>query len=122
MKTVSGKNESVDMGEMLSLQEELAATKRAYGIKEEEGRISRWISNYFEKKENREELLLDRKTYLLLAVFTGWIGGHRFFARQYKTAVLYVLFFWTGFPMAMTLIDLLVAIPKQTDKNGKIKI
>lgn len=63
---------------------------------------------------------LDRKKYILFAVFTGWMGGHRFYARQYPMAILYLLFFWTGFPIAMTLIDLLIAIPKPVDAQGNI--
>ena len=35
-------------------------------------------------------------------------------------AVLYLALFWTGFPLAMTIIDLLAAIPKEADKNGNI--
>ena len=63
---------------------------------------------------------MNRKKYLLLALFTGWMGGHRFYARQWVVAVLYLALFWTGFPLAMTIIDLLAAIPKEADKNGNI--
>ena len=85
-----------------------------------EGLISRDISNFFDRRESREPSIVVRKKYLLLALFTGWMGGHRFYAKQYPTAILYLLFFWSGFPIAMTLIDLMVAIPKEADAEGKI--
>lgn len=121
MKRTAKKPENeVSMGEMLAAQSELSELKKQYGIAEKEGRISRLISSFFERRENREEQCLDRKKYILLAVFTGWMGGHRFYAKQYPVAILYLLFFWTGFPMAMTLIDLLIAIPKPVDAQGNI--
>jgi TM2 domain-containing membrane protein YozV len=48
------------------------------------------------------------------------MGGHRFYAKQYPLAMLYLLLFWTGFGAAMTIIDLLIVIPKQVDENGMI--
>lgn len=112
--------EEVSMSELLAAQLELQVVKKEYGVQEKEGRISRMISSFFERRDSRELQCLDRKKYLLLAVFTGWMGGHRFYAKQYPTAILYLLLFWSGFPMAMTLIDLLVAIPKPVDEQGKI--
>lgn len=116
------KDKDVTIGEMLALQEQLTSVKREYGIKEKEGRISRLISKFFDKREVREEQLVSRKKYLLLAVFTGWMGGHRFYAKRYPVAILYLLLCWTGFSLAMTIIDLLVAIPKETDENGMMRI
>jgi len=55
-------------------------------------------------------------------VLTGWMGGHRFYTHQYKTALIYLLTCWTGFPLAMTLVDLMIVIPMQPDDNGKVLI
>ncbi len=117
-----GKKNDVSFDDYLALQQELDRTRKEYGVEVKEGRISRMISNFFDKRENREPQPVLRKKYLLLALFTGWMGGHRFYARQYPTAILYLLLFWSGFPIAMTLIDLMVAIPKEADKDGKILI
>lgn len=121
-KTNSGKakKEEVTMEEYLAAKAELDAVREEYGVKPREGRISRAISEFFNKRDVREQQTVNRKKYLLLALFTGWMGGHRFYARQWVVAVLYLVLFWTGFPLAMTIIDLLAAIPKETDKDGNI--
>jgi TM2 domain-containing membrane protein YozV len=117
---LNGKKNDVSFDDYLALQKELDETRKKYGVEVKEGRISRAISHFFDRRESREPSIVVRKKYLLLALFTGWMGGHRFYAKQYPTAILYLLFFWSGFPIAMTLIDLMVAIPKEADAEGKI--
>lgn len=121
-KTNSGKakKEEVTMEEYLTAKAELDAVREEYGVRPREGRISRAISEFFNKRDVREQQKVNRKKYLLLALFTGWMGGHRFYARQWVVAVLYLVLFWTGFPLAMTIIDLLAAIPREADKDGNI--
>ena len=117
----SGK-EKVDINEMIALERELQELKKENGIEEKEGTISRTISGFFERRDAKEKVALSKKKYILLAIFTGWMGGHRFYARQYLLGILYLAFFWTGFGAAMTIIDLLVVIPKEADENGMILI
>lgn len=116
----SGKRQEVSITDYLALQNELDETREKYGVEVQEGRVSKAISNFFDRREARELQPVHRKKYLLLALFTGWMGGHRFYARQYPTAILYLLFFWSGFPFAMTIVDLMIAIPKEPDAEGKI--
>ena len=120
LKTDKKKDEKVNFDDYLALQKELDATRQKYGVEVKEGKVSRAISNFFDKREARELHSVSRKKYLIIALLTGWMGGHRFYARQYPSAVLYLLLFWTGFPFAMTLIDLMIAIPKEPDENGNI--
>lgn len=122
MKSSSKNKNEVSVSEMLKAQEELQALKEQYGIKEKEGRVSAAISRFFDKRADRVEIPVNRKKYLLLAVFTGWMGGHRFYAKQYRVAILYLLLFWSGFPIAMTIVDLMIAIPKETDAEGMMMI
>ncbi len=120
LKTDKKKDEKVNFEDYLALQKELDETRQKYGVEVKEGKVSRAISNFFDKREARELHSVSRKKYLIIALLTGWMGGHRFYARQYPSAVLYLLLFWTGFPFAMTLIDLMIAIPKEPDENGNI--
>ena len=120
LKTYKKKDEKVNFDDYLALQKELDETRQKYGVEVKEGKVSRAISNFFDKREARELHSVSRKKYLIIALLTGWMGGHRFYARQYPSAVLYLLLFWTGFPFAMTLIDLMIAIPKEPDENGNI--
>lgn len=122
MKKSLAEKDKIDVKEMLALEEELARTRKEYGVQEKEGRISGLISRGLERRESREKKLLNRKKYLLLAVFTGWFGGHRFYAGRYLTAIIYLLLFWSGFPLAMTIIDVLAVIPVKADENGMIRI
>ena len=109
-----------EVEEYVALVQELDALKAERGEARPEGKVSRAISNFFDYRENREKRVLSKKKYILLAVFTGWMGGHRFYARQWVTAILYLLFFWCGFPMAMTIVDLMIVIPMQPNENGNI--
>ncbi len=120
LKTDKKKDEKVSFDDYLALQKELDETRQKYGVEVKEGKVSRAISNFFDKREARELHSVSRKKYLIIALLTGWMGGHRFYARQYPSAILYLLLFWTGFPFAMTLIDLMIAIPKEPDENGNI--
>lgn len=111
--------EGVDVDEYIALQRELDELRRQNGTARE-GRISHMISSFFERRENREKTCVRKKKLLLLALFTGWMGGHRFYTRQYKVALCYLVFCWTGLPLAMTIIDLLQYIPMVADENGNI--
>lgn len=71
---------------------------------------------------NRPLVSLNRRKYIRLALFGGIAGAHRFYAKQYGLGVLYLLTSITGFSIAMTLIDLMIALPKETDGNGIMKI
>lgn len=111
-----------DIKKFLELENELQKTKEAYGIEEKETLLQQFAGWYHNLLNSREKRLVSRKTYIWLAVLTGWMGGHRFYTHQYKTALIYLLTCWTGFPLAMTLVDLMIVIPMQPDDNGKVLI
>lgn len=82
----------------------------------------RGIDYLFVLKENRQPVRVKRSTYLLVALFLGWCGGHRFMSKQYVLFAIYLLLFWTGIPVAMTIVDLLIAIPLSVDEEGYIMV
>lgn len=116
------KQEFVDPKVMIALEEELAALKQEHGIVDQ----PKWwmkVGDFIaERKENRKQVVVNRKKYIVFGVCLGWAGGHRFYAKQYGLGVLFLLFFWTGVPFAMTLVDLMIAIPKMPDEKGMICI
>ena len=123
-KQPKAKSEDVSAEDMLLLQMELEETKRKYGIEDEpkkEGRISRAISAFFDRRDAREKQLVSKKKYMLLMLL-GAFGAHRFYARQYPMALFYLATCWLGISVAMTVIDVLAAIPMQPDENGNILI
>lgn len=81
------------------------------------------------KKENKKSStiqIVDSKrpvnklAYVLLALFFGGIGIHKFFAGNTGTGILYLLFCWTLVPGIIAFIEALVACGMQADKNGNI--
>ena len=117
------RKDRVSPEEYYSLMQELDETKRQYGVEDEpvpEGRVSRAISGFFDRREAKDKVSVRKKTYLLLALFTGIVGGHRFYARKWITAFLYLATCWCGFSVAMTIVDLMIVIPMQPDESGNI--
>lgn len=116
------KQDKVTMKEYLDAQMELEKLQKEHGIEKKEKGISRFISSMFERKEKRQKVQVNRKKFLLTTVLLGWCGGHQFMAHRYVLGTFYLLLFWTGFPLAMTLIDLLIYIPIPQDENGNILV
>ena len=60
----------------------------------------------FQNKYNEEKK--DVTVAILLALFLGGLGAHRFYLRQYGLGILYVLFVWTFIPSIVALFELFV--------------
>ena len=110
-------DKEVKIEELIAAEQELSDLKRTYGLVDDKPDLFTKIMGLF---HNREDVKVKRKTYLWLMLFTGIIGGHRFYAKQYLPGVFYLLTCWCGVSLAMTIIDLLVVIPKEVDENGMI--
>lgn len=107
--------------EFIAAEEELKQLRAEYGIENpKEGKISHQISSYFERQENKEPVAVNKKLYIILALLTGWMGGHRFYCKHYKVGLTYLLLFWMGIGLYHTIIDLMVVIPMKPDENGNI--
>lgn len=100
-------------------QAELNELKKEHGIEEEEKGLKKLISHLLDKRDTREKVLISKKKYLWLCMF-GAFGAHRFYAKQYFTAILYLVLFWSGISFSMTLIDLMIVAPMKPDENGMI--
>lgn len=113
------KNEKQILADIAFAQAELNELKKEYGLEEEEKGLKKLISKLLDKREAREKVPVKKKTYLWLGLL-GIFGIHRFYAKQYVTAVIYLLFFWTGISITMTIIDYMVVLPMEPDENGNI--
>ena len=107
--------------EMAYAQAELNELKKEYGMDDEEKGLKKLISKLLNKREAREKVLVSKKKYLRLCLL-GIFGAHRFYAKQYPTAILYLLLFWSGISISMTLIDWMIVVPMEADENGMILI
>lgn len=119
MTYVSDVKADVNIVELIKAEEELSqlnaeTNKRSF--------LYNLIDGYFEKQGAREKHLVNRKKYIWLSLLTGIVGGHRFYEKRYKLAILYLAFCWTGIPLAMAIMDWMIVVPMEADENGNILI
>ena len=69
--------------------------------------------------DGREKHAVNRKTYLRLCIL-GIFGAHQFYAKRPILGVLYLATCWSGFSIAMTLVDAIIAVPMKPNENGLI--
>ena len=106
---------------LVDLDFEEQAARNAAGMEEQVYGI--WgviwkINRFFDKYKKPHTV--KKKTYLLLILFTGWFGGHRWYEKRYVLAVLYTAFCWTGVPLARASLDAFQTFPLTADENGMI--
>ncbi len=100
--------------EKQAAQIEASQKENVYGVWAPIWKFLRW----YDKKKGKH--IFKKKTYLILLVCLGWIGGHRYYQGRFKLALLYTIFFWTGVPFIICVTDFMEVFPMKADKNGKI--
>ncbi|PLY01349.1 MAG: hypothetical protein C0623_05510 [Desulfuromonas sp.] len=59
---------------------------------------------------------LSKVALLVLTFFLGGVGGHKFYLRKYLQGLIYLLFFWTGIPSLVALVEfILYAFKSETE-------
>lgn len=111
------------LSEMAHLEDELYKAEEEAGIPhQKQNFVVCALQKYADWKENRPRHKVDKRIYVLLTVFLGWCGAHRFLERRWKLGIFYLLVGWTGLGLAFALVDLLIALPIPKDENGMIEI
>lgn len=109
----------VDPMEMALLEQDLIDLKREKGLPLGENWRTRLGAVLTRRSGGPRRV--KRSTYIKLAACCGWFcGAHRFYTGQKFLGALYLLFCWTGIPVAMTLIDLMVVLPMEADEEGRV--
>lgn len=62
---------------------------------------------YLQTPHSGTHRVKSRKMAILLALFFGWIGAHRFYLGQPLRGMIFVLFFWTLIPCLYGWIDMM---------------
>jgi TM2 domain-containing membrane protein YozV len=62
----------------------------------------------------------NKTAYVLIAIFLGWLGFHKFYAGKNFLGVLYLVFCWTGIPFIIGIIEGLMATGIPADEHGNI--
>ncbi|MGX7024602.1 TM2 domain-containing protein [Vagococcus hydrophili] len=65
---------------------------------------------------------MNKVVYILLAIFLGDLGGHKFYCGKTGSGIVYLLFCWTFIPDFVGFIEGIVAIAKPVDANGDMVI
>lgn len=66
--------------------------------------------------------VVNKVAYVLLALFLGGLGIHKFYAGKTGMGILYLVFCWTFIPAIVALVEAIIAITKPADANGNIVI
>lgn len=61
------------------------------------------MGRIFPEEERRDDA--DKRTAIILALFGGIFGIHKFYLGEYKEGIAQVLLFWTGIPLLLGVID-----------------
>ena len=67
-------------------------------------------------------MMVSKGVYIGLCLILGGIGAHHFYAGKWFRGLLFLGFSWTGVPVVIALIDLVVAMFKRSDVNGEIQV
>lgn len=96
-----------EVGELVSLEQELAALKMEHGVRDRQGPIERLLAGYYAFKDSHiKKNPVRRRTYLWLCLLSVF-GIHQFYARHPVRGLIYLALFvgpdcrwllawWTG--------------------------
>ncbi len=65
-------------------------------------------------------MAVNKVVYLLITFFLGFCGIQKFYAKKTLQGGLCLIFFWTGIPEIIAIIDFIIALFKKSDANGNI--
>lgn len=65
---------------------------------------------------------VNKVIYVLLALFLGEFGLHKFYAGKTGTGILYLIFCWTFIPGFIGVVEEILAILKPADQDGNFYI
>lgn len=118
---MSGKREKDTMvADITKMDFALQDTMERAGLEAKTYGIWGIIWKLFYRRGERVRQPVSKKRYLLLTVFTGWMGGHRFYAKRYYLGAMYLAFCWTLIPLMMAVLDILEVVPMKSDEAGRI--
>ncbi|MDR4633078.1 TM2 domain-containing protein [Staphylococcus aureus] len=64
---------------------------------------------------------VNKAIYVIVALFLGGLGIHKFYAGKNMQGILHLIFCWTGIPTIISIIHaIFVIFTKKADKDGYI--
>lgn len=82
------------------------------------------VSNYTSQNQINFDntAKVNKYIFALLAIFFGILGIHWIYAKKFKKALLYFIFFWTSIPFFLSLYDAIKALLTPSDSDNLIQI
>ncbi|WP_436860254.1 TM2 domain-containing protein [Staphylococcus caeli] len=65
---------------------------------------------------------VNKVIYIVLAVFLGSFGVHKFYARKTGMGLLFLVFCWTGIPQILAIIGAIIVLFKPSDERGNVLV
>lgn len=65
---------------------------------------------------------VNKVIYILLAVFLGSFGIHKFYAGKPIQGLLHILFCWTAISHVLAIISAVLTLFKPADANGNVRM
>ena len=115
-------DDSFKIQDLIAAEDELQHLKEQYGEKEKEPFWKRLISRIVEKKASRVPVKISKKKYCLTALLGGWFGLHCFLVKKKTAGFCYLVFFFTGIPFMMSILDIWYALFLKADEEKCIMI
>ncbi|MBN7772707.1 TM2 domain-containing protein [Clostridium aminobutyricum] len=66
--------------------------------------------------------MVNKIAYILLAIFLGSLGAHKFYSGRIGLGIVYLVFCWTCIPGFLGVIEGIIAAFKTSDMNGNIAV
>ena len=65
---------------------------------------------------------VNKVTYVILALFLGGLGAHKFYSGKTVLGILYLVFCWPFVPGIIAFVEAIVVACKKSDRNGNVII
>lgn len=65
---------------------------------------------------------VNKVLYIVLAIFLGSFGVHKFYARKPVVGLIFLVFCWTAIPHILAIIGAIITLFKPADENGKVLV
>lgn len=75
-----------------------------------------------ETQQSHEVKKVNKLVYILLALFLGGFGVHKFIEGKVLQGILYFLFCWTTIPFFLTIFDIVKVAQLPSDANGDVTL
>ena len=94
-------------------------TKADWASHDQEPSPNLFVDFETEEKEAKEVIVLEKQysaekkskaVTILLCMFLGWMGAHKFYLGNTAAGVIYLIFFWTFVPYLIAVIEMWIII------------